>query len=479
MYKKQLINLNFFRNCSIDDIKCFLYYCGASSFKEKDIESLLSLIDNLDCKYLKEFNVSYYIEKLDKEFDLIKLDDSTLINIELKTSTRDIRQCRSNYIILKKEYKDIEIKVFCYEKTSNSIYYYDPMYDDLIKSNFDVLNKSLSIIKKGIKCELDLSIVSVYRYPEYFLDNKYLLSVRQEKIKNSIISSGEKVFLVAGRAGSGKTLLALDIFKYYHNFEGVAVQYLAPIKIFDIINNELINKLNIKTVRDYIKRGIKSDIIVVDESQRLTQDQIKSLIKLANNKIVFFGDTNQNIDYNTSFTDTYESKKYNNLLLKSIIRSDDTIEYYTRKILGLPVSSIKIKSIDKKRIEVRMISSQDEFEPDVLLLEPSKSFHFANCSSECQHKRCKILSEKIMTSKNPYDVIGLESKCVVIYLCNGYYIENDRINAIDKMCYGNLQGQLYSMMTRATEKLILITDNIQMYNYLYSKLDCMYDSYKN
>ena len=59
-------------------------------------------------------------------------------------------------------------------------------------------------------------------------------------------------------------------------------------------------------------------------------------------------------------------------------------------------------------------------------------------------------------------------------MCNGYYIDNNEIKTINGICYANLGNQLYTIMTRAIEELIIIVDNIEMYNYLCSKKESLY-----
>ena len=108
MYEYKLINLNDLRGYSDDDIKKYLRYNGVRKFDECDIASLKIIIEKLETTCLPDFNVSYIVDRLDKEFDLVKLDESRIINIELKSSHRDVTQCIENYKLLKNEYDNRE-----------------------------------------------------------------------------------------------------------------------------------------------------------------------------------------------------------------------------------------------------------------------------------------------------------------------------------------------------------------------------------
>ena len=96
-YKYNLINLNNILEKDINDIKDYCRFNGINKFDNNDIESLLLFSTKVNNK--KGFNVSYNIERLDKEFDLIKYGNDILVNVELKVSNKDIVQCENNYRI--------------------------------------------------------------------------------------------------------------------------------------------------------------------------------------------------------------------------------------------------------------------------------------------------------------------------------------------------------------------------------------------
>ena len=90
MYEYKLINLNNLRGYSENDIKKYLRYNGVRKFDECDIASLKIILEKLETTCLSDFNVSYIVDRLDKEFDLVKLDESRIINIELNYNAKTI-----------------------------------------------------------------------------------------------------------------------------------------------------------------------------------------------------------------------------------------------------------------------------------------------------------------------------------------------------------------------------------------------------
>ena len=121
MYDYNLINLKNLDNYSVEEIIKFLRFNGIKKFDECDIESLKKIIKNINYNNQKDFNISYIVDRLDKEFDLVKLDESVIVDIELKTAHRDVEQCMDNYKLLKNEYDNREVIIYCYESEQNHI----------------------------------------------------------------------------------------------------------------------------------------------------------------------------------------------------------------------------------------------------------------------------------------------------------------------------------------------------------------------
>lgn len=466
-YKYNLINLNNILGKDINEIKEYFRFNGINKFDKNDIVSLLSISEKIINK--QGFNISYNIERLDKEFDLIKYGNDILVNIELKISNRDIIQCENNYKILKKYYGKEDIYIFCFEENKNNILKYNDELKILETSSYDELNNVLNKITKARIININFNVSSVYVNPDFYLDNKYSLSNSQQITKNKIINSSEKMLLVSGRAGTGKTLLALDLYDYYINNDK-SVIYLTPFKVNNLVCSELKKKVKMRTVKSYLDFASEDthDIAIIDEAQRLKCEDIEKLKSKIREKIIMLGDINQTVDYEEGFKKLYEKNiegKYN---INQIIRTDDTFDYYARKMLNKSTKGIKNKKIDLNKIKIYMI---DDISIPVLseytYVEPAQSLYFASCYDKCEKHTCKMTSDVCSSVKTTYDVIGQEYSKVAMHFCDRYFLNSEgKISCSPGVCYGYLENQIYTIITRTIDELIIIVEDITLYNYL-------------
>ena len=118
-----------------------------------------------------------------------------------------------------------------------------------------------------------------------------------------------------------------------------------------------------------------------------------------------------------------------------------------------------------------LLIKKDNNISDRFYLDPSKSRRGINCYSQCNHKICLKLKEKSLRNKSTHDVISREYKKVVLFLCDGYSVMNDSLVMQRKVTYGDYRKHIYSIITRATDSLKIITTDINIYNFLNKKLD--------
>lgn len=466
-YKYNLINLNNILGKDINEIKEYFRFNGINKFDNNDIVSLLSISEKIINK--QGFNISYNIERLDKEFDLIKYGNDILVNVELKISNRDIIQCENNYKILKKYYGKEDIYIFCFEENKNNILKYNDELKILETSSYDELNNVLNKITKARIININFNVSSVYVNPDFYLDNNYSLSNSQQITKNKIINSSEKMLLISGRAGTGKTLLALDLYDYYINNDK-SVIYLTPFKVNNLVCSELKKKVKMRTVKSYLDFASEDthDIAMIDEAQRLKCEDIEKLKLKIREKIIMLGDINQTVDYEEGFKKLYEKNidgKYN---INQIIRTDDTFDYFARKMLNKSTKGIKNKKIDLNKIKIYMI---DDINIPVLseytYVEPAQSLYFASCFDKCENHTCKMTSDVCSSVKTTYDVIGQEYSKVAMHFCDRYFLNFEgKISCSPGVCYGYLENQIYTIITRTIDELIIIVEDITLYNYL-------------
>ncbi|HHX68636.1 MAG TPA: AAA family ATPase [Gallicola sp.] len=471
LYDYKLVNLNLLVNQKDDDVKSFLKYNGVHKFDSNDIKSLLKLMRGLKIDNKNDFNVGYEVDRLGKEFDLVKVDDSLIINIELKTSKMVISQCEDNYEIFKTFYPDFQILIFMYTSSDNKIFVFDSEKGKLVETNFYNVNNELSKITNPKLLDINIKVLSAYMYPQTFFEKKYILSNSQKESKRKVINNTKnKTNIIAGRAGTGKTLLALDLFNYYC-IKNKTV-YLAPFKINNNIATELIEKLNISTVKQFVENKERFDVCIVDEAQRISEEDIKNINELIDKKIILLGDLNQDINGESCFQKLYDDKTENLVTtMNQPIRSDDTFDLYARKILDIPKGAVKHKKTDKSKIKILM---KEDFLrkklDDFVYLELGKSYYFESCTEQCVSKDCFELKKKCQTYLNTYSVMGNEYDNIVIYFCDGFTIVNNKLKTIKKVNYGKISSELYCLITRAKESLMIVTSDIKLYNFLIRKL---------
>jgi len=470
-YNNSLINLNYLEQKEAEDIQKYLRFNGSVKFGNDDIESLKSFIKSIDNsgKNRRFYNVSYNINRLDKEFDLIKLGDNVLVNIELKLTVPDLKQCIQNYEILSNYYNGYEINIYAYTKNDNKLYkLIGPSLEDV---SFEEINSKLCMIENAKLININIDISSVYTEPEFFLKNEYTLSRSQSEAREAVFKTEKLVSIVCGRAGSGKTLLALDLYKNYA-LAGYKVAYLTPFLYKQIISNKLIKEMNIMTPKDFIQEKPECNVIICDEAQRLYCNDLNDFKTLGVDKIVLIGDQNQNIDSESSFERLLENREENLVInLSSVIRTDDTFDIFARKILGLPYRNIKNKTFDKSKIDISMLEEKSLVDIDEFIFLQPTSSKYSPCSGVCRNKFCEKFKRKCVNQGTTHTVIGKEYNNVLLYFCDGYALNDGKIVRQKPICYGNLQKQLYSLITRSVKKLKIITTDIEIYNFLVEKRD--------
>lgn len=469
-YNYNFVNLKNLKGKNVTDVVEYLKYNGATSFDVNDAEGLLSLLDFIQEPNMDGFVISYMIDRICKEFDILKLGNNTIVNIEIKLSNRKdkINQVRQNYFLLANQYSDYHIHIYSYIKTGNKFFQYNPSSDELVESSSCWLNEDLKLITNLEMPNMNIDIKSVYKYPDFFLEDRYILSNAQEIIKDKVLKKNSGIFVISGSGGTGKSLLALDMYKTLSNKKSII--FLTPFAKEKIISKKLLDKFNIRMAKYFPLNDEIFDVVIVDEAQRIGSDHLNK-IKSKSKYLILFCDKEQDVDGINQidvFLDEHKDE-LEKTSIRQVIRNDSTIDRYARKICGLRKSTLEDKNFDRSKIEIYMYN---EFKSKVTkvnnykLIEPTKSKPFvASCRKYCTSQKCLNL-EQIIDQDIVHFEIGKEYDTVIVYLCNGYCINNNRIDKKLPVCYGNLQNQLYTIISRTINKVIFVCDDIEVYNFL-------------
>ncbi|MEQ5774943.1 DUF2075 domain-containing protein [Thalassospira sp. NFXS8] len=260
--------------------------------RDDEIDDLRVLIDVLirgGCSVndLDGFYLGYKIPQIGKEFDLLLVGLSGIVNVEIKRRG-DAEKVR----------KQLLRNSYYLKATGRNIFHFSFVCDDeeiftlddngeFLKSSVDVL---CDVIKNHLIGEMDNVdglfdpsdyLVSPFNYTEKFLRGEYFLTHQQEDVKGQIekIISGSKgasFISITGGAGTGKTLLTYDIIKAFLPYKSTLIIHCGQL-------NEGHKRLidsgwKIDPIRNLNNIEFsKVDLVVVDEAQRLYQRQFERI----------------------------------------------------------------------------------------------------------------------------------------------------------------------------------------------------------
>lgn len=292
MKRANLLSLvSAFKNLDEDTFKAYLSY-HAIKIKDDELNDLCSLVSTLKPSNAKQtlfdgYFVGYKIPQIGKEFDLLRIDDNSIVNIELKsTSTPEKikKQLEKNEYYF--SFLNRNIFKFSYISTENKLYVIGDT-GEIEESSFEYLIEKLSEQKNTEISNLDQLfkpsnyLVSPFNSAEEFIKGRYFLTLQQQDIKNKIIdrlaSSSSSFMAIKAKAGTGKTLLTYDIAR-----ENIEKTLIVHCGILNSGHTNLRDKhgWKIVAVRDIDTQDLSSyQLIIVDEAQRIYKSQIEKIIE--------------------------------------------------------------------------------------------------------------------------------------------------------------------------------------------------------
>lgn len=326
----------------------------SSQYRHQELKNLSSFLDKLELqrRYSYGFLLGYEVPQLNKEFDLIKFGKEICINIELKGGNVPLSKVKRQ-LVQNKHYLDLTLKytmLFTYFSNSNKIYFLNE--GELEETNFETLRKILSFDDFETP-DLDMVfspreiLISPLNNPDKFIDGKYLLTENQDYIKNDIYTKveGKKStsFTISGNAGTGKTLLIFDLARSLSKKYKVLVIHGGILSQGHKILQERLENLSIISAKDWDKAKIKKfDIIILDESHRIYDTTIKSVLDYSDNnnsKIIFAYDEKQKLSNSEINSDTLkiiaEISSSNEYKLTNRIRTNKEISLFITCLFDL------------------------------------------------------------------------------------------------------------------------------------------------
>ena len=216
--------------------------------KKWEFESLCVFMNKLEAKDIHSRSYNYYysfvLPKLGKEFDLLRISDDCIINIELKSEAVSESAIKKQLMQNRYYLSMLEKPIYSYTYISNKNRLVRlSNTDKIVDTEWDILVDNLSRqddIYDGNIEELfkeDKYIISPLTDPDRFLRKDYFLTSQQKDIENKILlhlkDNQYSVQGFSGSPGTGKSLLLYDIAMRLSNKDYVCLLHLgeAPLEL--------------------------------------------------------------------------------------------------------------------------------------------------------------------------------------------------------------------------------------------------------
>lgn len=429
--------------------------------------------------FFENYYLNYQIPQIGKEFDLLRISDKLVINIELKSeaiSNEDIlKQLERNYYYLSFLKKEIHCYTFVTEGAIDKLYYFDKNVKTINEVNMSNLIDNLARMDDSNEINIDglfepsNYLISPFNRTAEFLKDEYFLTKQQEQIKNTILKKIDgtcqnKIFSISGAAGTGKTLLTYDLAKALQNSgKKVTIVHCAQANsgIYELIRNGW----DIKTIKYYVPNSFASDVIIFDESQRISKSVLTNIIGKEQKIIIFSHDINQKLNKTGQAKDVVlqiesVSNKYN---LTNKVRHNKNLASFIKKLFDL--NTIKIDELSKDDYKNISFYFTKELDDARLYVEYLKSLGWEHIYLSNSLRKAEPLDNvKFLSNNSSHQVIGQEYEDVVIVINEHFYYTEQLKLSYNAYYYYNPLETLFQAITRTRKKLkLVIINNEEVY----------------
>ena len=282
-----------------------------STVKKHEIESLQGLANVLTDvgatpRELDGYYFSYTIPKIGKEFDVLRISEEFVLNIELKyvnVGEKEIaEQIRRNEYYLKSLGKKYFICTYvCDENRFYTVDDNDKLVDCDVNRVFDAVLTTNDFYSESPDRLFDPEdfIFSPLDDPERVLEGRYFLTQHQESIEKKLLGlnshSESRFSVVSGGSGTGKTLLLYDLALKTAKLGDTCIISSDGSSI-DKAKNTIAN-IDIMTADEYfaLSDSVRAcRFVFIDDAHYLSWEKIDVIVKECNKNrsvCVFFTDS--------------------------------------------------------------------------------------------------------------------------------------------------------------------------------------------
>lgn len=465
------------------DYTCLLNHYGIE-IKDDEVEDLASLVNSLQAwvnnRYVLDgFYVGYKIPQIGKEFDLLRIGEEFVVNIELKrSSTEEIikhQLIRNNYYL-----NAIGKPVYCWSFVSSTKQLYFLDSSNTIQL-VDISHLSQSLGNQAIGNIGNINnlfnpsvyLVSPFNSTDKFMNEEYFLTQQQEEIKSNIFnamqdSSQSRFVSITGSAGTGKTLLVYDIAK-----EIIRINK-RPLIVHCGQINEGQQKLRdnygweIIPIKLYKYHNLSNyDALIVDEAQRIYPNQLDAMVGIIqsiNGKCIFAYDRKQTL------AAWEEQRKIHDKIvaianietykLTEKIRTNKEIASFIRALFN---KNKPLASTAGENIEISYFSSADDARAylESIRIKGWEVLRFTPSQYENEHHE----TYSSVQNKTSHGVIGQEFDNVAVVIDQFFsYSQNGELIYKGGAYYHPVK-MLFQNITRTRIKLnVVVIENSELLN---------------
>lgn len=378
--KSGVINLVSFMESQTDD-DIFRYYKQINHIEEvndTEIEAINKIFEKfkelepscMNGAFSGYFLGTKYTGVVSEEFDMLRFSNQKIINIELKSTLipedRILRQLKRHSYLLSSISTDMEVSLYTFVSEAEILYKFNEETEELLQITFEQLFEDIPcdyIEYNYLESLVDTSfIISPYSEPERFFKNQYFLNNEQEQAKKKLIESSKRYVGLKGAAGTGKSLILFDVAKELSN-SGKKVLFVFCSAIYDLDTIQTINEhssfqfIDIRKFNSVLLNNY--DVVIIDESQRLREQQWKELVKVANpgeiDKLILSVDNAQTLrpeEISLDIQGILSDEKYKNAVeyvdcLTERVRTDIELSTFIRKFFNTQEKDLRVLNFPK------------------------------------------------------------------------------------------------------------------------------------